>query len=103
MIELAGEMEVPPPMVMDMTVREIDAFAAGAARRERRESARALWAAFETANFTRAKRMPRNIASRIRAILRGPGGQQAEEVRTVIEHMRIAAKRQGLGPPKAKR
>lgn len=49
---------VPPHLFWDYTWREINAVMAGAAIRARRDHKLALLNAFQTANWTRAKRLP---------------------------------------------
>lgn len=97
---MGGLVGLPPAIIMDMTVREIDAYAAGADRRNRIAAALALSSAWQTANYIRAKRLP-DIKGRLREIVRGNRPQTAAETRSVIEMMRRSAGKQGLPPPSA--
>lgn len=87
-------------MMMDLTIREIDAYAKGCDHARRTAMATDLWAAWNTALFVghafAGKRLPK-LEPRIDGIM---GHKQKSELSKVIEKMRIAAEKAGLPPPK---
>jgi DNA polymerase IIIc chi subunit len=90
--------------MMDLTVREIDAFAKGHDRARRNAMATALWAVWNGAVFNAhgfaGKRLPR-LEPRIEQILRG--SKQGGDVTLVISHMRKLARKRGLPKPKPRK
>lgn len=88
--------------MMDMTVREIDAFAKGHDRARRANMATALWAVWNGAVFNAhgfaGKRLP-NLDTRINEIM-GKRSAGNGDMTLMIDHMRKIAKRRGLPPPK---
>lgn len=86
--------------MLDLTIREIDAYAKGYDEARRNDMATQLWASWNTALFVghafAGKRLPR-LEPRIDAIM---GKKQKSEVSLVIEKMRLAAQKAGLPPPK---
>lgn len=89
---------------MDMTIREIDAYAKGVDMTRRSDMASMLWAAWSNAGFNAyvwgGKRLP-NIEQRLHAIMHPAKGRQTE-VTQVIWRMNEIARRKGLPPPKAR-
>lgn len=51
-------MDIPPWRFWDLTYRELAAHMEGAAIKARVVGKNSLWAAWQTANFTRAKKLP---------------------------------------------
>lgn len=51
-------MGLPPSQVIDWTVREFRAYAEGQMRLQRQQMQIAMWTAWHTAQFVRAKRIP---------------------------------------------
>lgn len=88
---------MPPHLVLDMTMREIGAYSRGAAKRAKGEQVWALTIAWQTANLTRAKRLPS-----LKSIL-SPFYKPASELGSVISRMRRIAEKRGLPEPKARK
>lgn len=91
--------------MMDMTVRELDAFFKGHDRAQRANMATALWAQWNGAVFIghvwAGKRLP-DIDARIKQIM-GNAASNGGDVASVITKMRELAKRANLPPPKARK
>lgn len=90
--------------MMDLTVREIDAFAQGHDRAQRNVMATALWAAWNAAAFNgfafAGKRLPR-LEPRIDQIMRG--AKSSGEITLLVDRMRKIASKRGLPPPKPRK
>lgn len=71
MLEDAATVGLAPAAVLDATTRELAAFARGRARAEIDHWRRALWAAWHTASYHRAKRLP-DIARELKRVGAGP-------------------------------
>lgn len=88
--------------MMDLTIREIDAYARGVDKARRGEMAVALWSAWSAAGFNAyvyaGKRLP-NLDDRLQKIMQ-PGGRRSSEITNVVFKMNEIAKRRGLPPPK---
>lgn len=101
---LGGEFSIPPPMMMDMTVREIDAYAQGADQAQRGAMAMALWSAHNAASFNSyafaGKRLP-NIEQRLGQMINGT--KSSPDLSLAIAEMRNIARRNNLPPPKPRR
>ncbi len=90
--------------MMDLTVREIDAFAEGRDSAQRGAMASALWAAHNAAWFNSfafaGKQLPK-LEPRISQILRG--AKPSGELTLLIDRMRKIAGKRNLPPPKPRR
>lgn len=91
--------------MMDMTIRELDAFAEGRDRAKRAEAATALWQAHQTALFMAhvwaGKRIP-DIEKRLAAIMSG-GSVAEQSVISVVAAMNEIARKAGLPKPRKRR
>lgn len=89
---------------MDLTVRQLDNYARGAARAKRNERASMLWAAWNGAVFNghafAGKRLPRLEPLMAKVV---QDSRPAGDISLAIAHMRLIAKRRGLPQPKARR
>lgn len=87
--------------MMDLTVREIDAFAKGHDRAQRNAMAASLWAVWNGAIYNghafAGKRLP-PLEPRINQILGKSHG--SGDVTLLVDQMRKIAKRANLPPPK---
>lgn len=98
-------MGLPPPIVLDLTIREIDAYARGVDVARRSEMATALWAAWSMAGFNAyvwsGKRLP-NIEPRLNSIM-NPKAGRASDVANAVVRMKEIAKVRNLPAPKPRR
>lgn len=93
--------------MLDLTIREIDAFARGVDASRRADMATALWAAWSTAGFSAyawaGKRLP-NIEPRLQAIMNPAATRRGDAaIANAVLRMKEIAKRRGLPPPKPRR
>lgn len=105
---MGGQLGLPPHVIADYTLREIQCFAAGAARKNRADMATLLWAVYEGAAFNAyafaGKRAP-SIKKRLDTIMSGKSGKPGEraQISEMVHAMNRVAAKASMPAPKSTR
>lgn len=105
---MGGQIGLPPHVIINYTLREIDGYSRGVDNAQRGEMARMLWQAHCAAQFNgyafAGKRLPK-IEKRIQQILHPERAKASgrDSVAAVIAKMNSIAKKAGLPPPRPRK